>query len=103
LTTHIFRAVGWLLMFFGTMLLFSPVVYVIYWIPLVGWLMAKGVSFIVSVFALVFSITFTSLTIGLAWLYYRPLYGVILLSIVATGIILMFAETVPAQQTPKLL
>ncbi len=90
LTTHIFRVVGWLLMFFGTALLFSPLIYVINWIPFVGWLIATGVSLIVWIFALVFSVTFSCLTIGLAWLYYRPLYGIILLSVVALGLGTMF-------------
>ena len=77
-------------MFLGTGLLFSPLIAVINWIPFIGWLVANGVSLIVWIFALVFSVTFTSLTIGLAWLYYRPLYGIILLSIVGVGIGIMF-------------
>ena len=77
-------------MFLGTGLLFSPLIAVISWIPFVGWLVANAVSLIAWIFALVFSVTFTSLTIGLAWLYYRPLYGIILLSIVGLGIGTLF-------------
>lgn len=90
------RVCAWLLMFFGTALLFSPVLYLIKWIPLIGWGLTHIASFIVWLFSFVFSVTFTALTIGLAWLYYRPLYGVVMLSIVACGIGLMFLETVPA-------
>ena len=89
-TTTIFRIVGFLLMFFGVVMMFAPIVYVIQWIPLVGWLIAHGVSIVVWIFSFIFSITFTSLTIGLAWLFYRPKYGIILLAVVAVGVILMF-------------
>lgn len=85
-TTLIFRIVGWLLIFFGICLLFSPIIYTLNWIPLVGFLMASGARFIVGIFALVVSITLSALTIGLAWLYYRPLYGAALLGVVGVGV-----------------
>jgi len=77
-------------MFMGICLLFSPIIYTLTWIPLVGYMMAHGFGFIVGIFAFVVSITLSALTIGLAWLYYRPLIGAIFLAIVAAGLALIF-------------
>jgi hypothetical protein len=90
MTTWIMRVGGWLLMWFGIMLLFSPVIYTLTWIPLVGYLMAHGFSFVVALFAMVVSLTLSSLTMGVAWLYYRPLWGIMFLSVVGVGIALIF-------------
>lgn len=76
-------------MFIGICLLFSPIIYTLTWIPLIGYMMAHGFSFIVAIFALILSITLSALTIGLAWLYYRPLLGLALLSVVAIGVSLI--------------
>jgi hypothetical protein len=78
------------MMFFGIILMFAPLLYMIRWIPLVGWLVAHGVSFVILIFSLVFSTTFAAMTIGLAWIYYRPVKGIIFFSIVIIGIIVMF-------------
>jgi hypothetical protein len=77
-------------MFFGMLLLFSPLISLLKWIPLVGYLLAHVASFIASLFSFVFAVTFSSLTIGLAWLYYRPKYGIPLLLLVVIGICVMF-------------
>ena len=78
-----FRIVGWLMLFIGIYLLFTPIINVLNWIPLVGWLFASGVSLVALIIAFVFSLIFTFLTIAIAWLYYRPLYGILM--IVAIG------------------
>lgn len=77
-------------MWIGIMLFFYPIIYTLSWIPLVGYFMAHGFAFIAGLFALIVSIVFTSLTIGLAWIYYRPLVGAILLGLVGIGLGLMF-------------
>ncbi|CDW88063.1 transmembrane protein 43 [Stylonychia lemnae] len=88
-TTALIRLGGWGLQYLGICLLFSPIIYGLSWIPLVGYLMAGGFKFIVAIFAFVVSVTLTSLTISLAWLYYRPLYGLCLLGVVAIGVSLI--------------
>lgn len=85
-----FRAIGFLCMMVGIGWLFSPIIYIVSWIPLIGWLMAHGIALVVWIFAFIAALTFSSLTIGLAWLYYRPLYGVLLLLPVAVGLGLIF-------------
>lgn len=76
--------------FLGVNLFFSPLIYTLTWIPLVGLMMSKGLSFIVGIFALVVSGILTALTIGLAWIYYRPLYGALLLGVVGIGLAILF-------------
>lgn len=75
---------------FGIGLLFSPIIALVAWIPLIGWLIAHGISLVVWIFAFVLAVTLSLLTIALAWLYYRPLYGVILLLLVGVGLGLIF-------------
>eukprot|EP00347_Sterkiella_histriomuscorum_P006683 403351833 len=90
MTTVYIRIGGWFLMYAGICLLFSPIIYTLSWIPLVGFLMAHGFKLIVAIFAFVVSVTLSSLTIGIAWLYYRPLYGAAFLGIVGVGLALIF-------------
>ena len=90
LTTLIFRIVGLALMFFGTVMFFSPIIYTIKFIPFIGYMVAMGISLIVWIFAFIFTLTFGSLTIGVAWVFYRPKIGIPLLIIVFIGISIMF-------------
>ena len=84
------RVCGFLLMFFGVGLLFSPLIALIAWIPLVGGLVAAGVSFVVWIFAFLAATILTAAVVGLAWLYYRPLYGLLMLAIVGAGVAVLF-------------
>jgi hypothetical protein len=90
MSTTIFRWVGWFLLFFGIGLLFSPIIALLTWIPLVGWALGHVVSIAVWIFALVLSTTLAMLTISLAWLYYRPLYGLLFLALTGVGIAIIF-------------
>jgi hypothetical protein len=78
------------MMFWGCYMLFSPLISVLSWIPLVGWLLSGAVKIAAFIVAGVFSIIFSTLTISAAWLVYRPLYGLLLLSICAATIYLTF-------------
>ena len=89
-TTLLCRLGGWGVQYFGICLLFSPIIYTLSWIPLVGYMLAHGFSFVVAIFAFVVSVMLSSLTIGLAWLYYRPLFGAALLAIVGICFLLIF-------------
>jgi hypothetical protein len=78
------------MMWLGQYLLFAPIIATLQWIPFVGMLIAQGVSCVVLIFTFLTAVIFTSLTIGLAWLYYRPLYGLAFLSIVVIGVGILF-------------
>ena len=84
------RFVGWLMMYIGIVLTFTPVIALLKWIPLVGWLFAKVLSFVVYIFAFVVSVAGTLLTISIAWIWYRPLYGLCLLLAVGALIFVTF-------------
>jgi hypothetical protein len=78
--TWILRLVGFLCMAIGLAMVFSPLTAVADVIPFVGSIVGAGVA----LFAGLVSIAMSSLTIGLAWLFYRPLIGIPMLCI--TGI-----------------
>lgn len=85
-TTKIFRVVGWLTMWIGIWLLFSPIIYTISWIPLVGYFVASGFGFVAGLFALILSIIFSLLTIAVAWISYRPVFALCLIAAVVLGV-----------------
>lgn len=89
--TNLLRLVGFFLMWIGITMLFSPIVALVAWIPFVGFLIAQGVSFIASIVALVLATLFFTLTVGIAWIFYRPLFGLFLIVTAATvtGFILL--------------
>lgn len=80
------------MMAFGVFCLFSPFIEVFSWIPLVGKLLGGVVAFAALIIAVVFSLTFGTLTIALAWLYYRPIYGICLLSASFVGLHMIFID-----------
>jgi len=69
------RAGGAALMFFGVMLLFSPLTQFSDYVPILGNLVGGAVAVVAFLVAAGCSL----ITISLAWLYYRPLLGVPLL------------------------
>ena len=73
----------------GIYLLFSPLKSLVSWIPLVGFLLAHGVDFIAVVFAVIVSVFFTTMTIALSWIYYRPFYAICLISVVGISTALL--------------
>lgn len=70
--TWILRLVGFLVMAVGIGLVLNPLVVMADFVPFIGNLLGMGVAFTAGVFAAVFSL----ITIGVAWLAYRPLIGI---------------------------
>ena len=60
------------------------------WIPLVGWLLGGVVTFAAVVFALIVGVVISCLVIALAWVFYRPVIGVLLLALMGIGIYFIF-------------
>jgi len=73
----------------GHYLLFSPVINLLAWIPLVGGLLSGVVAFAVTVFALIWASMLHFLIMGVSWLVYRPLFGIIMLAGVGVGIAIL--------------
>jgi len=90
MAAKIIRPSGIILNILGLYFLFAPVIAVLNWIPLVGWLLGGVVGLAAALFALVVGLVLSSLTIAIAWVFYRPLIGLVLLSGVAIGLYLIF-------------
>lgn len=81
--TWVLRFVGFLCMFIGVAMLFSPIAAVADFIPFFGGLVEGGAMLV----ALTIAIPATLFTVGLAWVAHRPLLGVGLLVI---GAVVLF-------------
>ena len=79
--TKAFRWVSWLGSTLGHFLLFMPIIKLLAWIPLVGTLLASVLGAAAFLFALIWATALHFLVMGLAWLFYRPVYGILLLTV----------------------
>ena len=86
----IIRPLGVFFTVLGLFLLFSPIIALLKWIPLVGWLLGGIVSLAAFLFALVVGSVLAILVIAIAWVFYRPLYGVLMLTLVGIGVYFIF-------------
>ncbi len=88
--TWILRAVGFILMLIGLNLIFAPIAVFADVIPFIGSLIGGGI-FLSSLFV---SLILSSITISVAWIFYRPLIGVLLIAggCVAGFAIMMFIK-----------
>jgi hypothetical protein len=81
------RVLGFLFMFVGLNTLIAPLTILVSIIPLFAKIMRFGTRLLTSAIALVLSL----ITIGIAWLLYRPLIGLAVL-LVAVAVIVFFAK-----------
>ena len=70
----------------GHILLFTPIIALLKWIPLVGGLLAGAFFVAVVVFSCVWSIMLHFSIMGFSWLFYRPVFGILMLGGVAAGV-----------------
>jgi hypothetical protein len=77
MATWILRAAGFALMFFGLLMIFKPISVFGSVIPFVGSLLGAGLGAV----AFMLSVCLASLTIAVAWIFYRPLLGIALVAI----------------------
>lgn len=83
--TWVLRGVGLFMMYLGIMMMFNIVTTIANIIPFLGTLADLGVS----LFAGIISLTLSLITIAIAWIFYRPILGAVIL-VAALGIILFF-------------
>jgi hypothetical protein len=83
--TWILRAVGFLAMLIGLLLIAKPLVTLADVLPFLGSLLGVGVGLL----ALTLALPLTLVTVGIAWLFYRPLLGVGLLVAAAALFVLL--------------
>ena len=91
--TWLLRAVGFFLMYSGLRALFSPLATLADVLPFLGRIVSAGAGFVSGVLALALSFA----TVGLAWLFYRPLLGVPLL-VAAVALVVWLARRRSAEK-----
>ena len=87
--TTMWRFICWVMSVIGHVLLFSPIITLFSWIPLVGHLLATILTFAAFIFALLWATILQFFIMAASWLFYRPVYGICLLTLVGLGIALM--------------
>jgi hypothetical protein len=75
--TWILRGVGYAMMFFGLFLVGRPIAIVADFVPVVGGIFRVGIGLV----ALLGSLAAWLVTVGIAWVFYRPVLGIVLLSV----------------------
>lgn len=83
--TWILRGVGFFMMFLGLATIFRPLAVMGDVVPAFGALLGAGVGLVSALFAAFFSFV----TIGIAWIVYRPLIGLILLGLAVGAVVLL--------------
>lgn len=92
--SSIFRFGTWILFCWGTYLLFSPIIALFKFIPLIGWFLANIISFAAVIFAVIIGSIMYLMTFTVAWIVHRPLFGIGLLLCVGLLVSLLFAGKV---------
>ena len=90
--TNAIRLGAWILIILGFYLFFSPIISLISWIPLIGTLLGYILGFAVFIVAFVLGSLIFFLVFALAWVRYRPLFGILLLTAifaVTLGLVLL--------------
>jgi len=89
-TTKCFRYLTLFMNVIGHYLLFSPVITLLSWIPFVGYFLSTVVAIACFLFALVWGTMLWLIILCVAWIVYRPLFGIMLLVLSVSLIALMF-------------
>ena len=79
------RAGGFLLMFLGMLALFSPLKVLADVIPLAGRIMGVGTGIVAFFLSVAGSLT----VIAMAWIWYRPVLGIVLLVLAVAGLVML--------------
>lgn len=88
-STKCFRWLSWMMSVLGHYLLFSPIIKLLAWIPLLGWLFSTIFAWAVGIFAVIWASMLHLAILGIAWIFYRPLFGFLMLLGVASIVVLM--------------
>ena len=89
-SSEVCRIILWAGNIFGHYLLFAPILTIILYIPLFGWLFAKFLSIAFFIFSLIWGSMIHLIIMSIAWIFYRPILGIIFGSISAVLVLLVF-------------
>ena len=82
----------WVLNITGHYLLFAPILSLLNWIPLVGKLISTIAGFAAIIFSLVWGSMIHLMVMAVAWIFYRPLFGILLLCLSVSLLFLTFSS-----------
>lgn len=88
--TRITRLLGIFLCVVGLWMIFTPIMALLKFIPLIGSLLAGVAALASFIFAVLVGVTLSLLVIATAWLFFRPCLALSLLTVVGLGIYLIF-------------
>lgn len=88
--TSLMRWACWFFNILGHYMLFAPILALIKWIPLMGWFLHHIASWAAMLFSMTWGSMLHLLVMGVAWSYYRPVYGTIFLLLFTTLLIWTF-------------
>lgn len=88
--TQLFRLLGILLNVIGLYLIFTPIIVTLAWIPLVGVFLSSVAAFAAGLIALVAGVTMSIVVMAMAWLFFRPLMSLSLLTLTAVATYVVF-------------
>ncbi|HAI70675.1 MAG TPA: hypothetical protein DCM38_14715, partial [Gammaproteobacteria bacterium] len=88
------RFIGFFMMFFGLMMIFNLLRTLTAILPFV----ASIVEFLSGIVTFIISLTLSIMTISFAWIYHRPLVGILLL-VLAVSILFFLKYTVNSEET----
>jgi hypothetical protein len=91
--TWLIRIGGFLMMFFGLSMVFKPMSVLADVLPILGNLVELGTGFVAGLIALVCSL----ITIAVAWIFFRPVLGIILLVIAGALVGLLIKKQMAAK------
>ena len=86
----VIRVLGTIFCILGLYLLFSPVIQILSFVPLVGALLSSVLAYAALIFAVLVGLTLSLAALGLAWLFYRPAIGLTLLALVFVSVYVTF-------------
>ena len=75
------RLAGWVCSWLGIWIFFSPIVYLLSVIPLIGAVLSSLVSWAALLFGLIVGSAISVMVICLAWLFYRPLISLLIIAV----------------------
>ncbi len=96
--TWVLRFVGWLFTVLGLSMIFKPLSVVADVVPFVGNLLEKGTG----LFALILGSFLSLFVVAIAWIFYRPLFAILLIAIGA-GLIFLFNRKGKGKETAEVV
>jgi len=95
--TWILRLVGFGMQFFGLFMIGRPFAVVADFIPFIGSFFRVGIG----VFAFLLAFATSFITIAIAWIFYRPVLGIILLSLGCLALLALIGAAVSVGRRSK--